>query len=470
MPGVGTAEHEERGTETPDDAGPLMLLWREIPPTLRLAGPVVAAQLGQMSMGFVDTVMVGRLGPEALAGVALGNTVFFTLLVLCTGTVQAVGPMVSQAFGGEQPDAIGRNTRQGLWLGVALTVPVLAFLWNVEGVLRLLGQPESAVEGASGYLRAIMWAFLPACWFTALRSFVEGVGRPLPVTIITLVGLCINAAANYVLMFGKLGLPALGLTGTGWASTVVFWSMLAMLAALVLWASPFRQYRVFRRLGVPDLDTLRELVDVGWPMGISRGIEAGLFMTTALLVGTLGSTALAAHQVAIQCAAFTFMVPLGVGIAGLVRVGHAAGRGDPGGVRRAGYAAMSVATAFMMVSAVAFWTFPEFIVGLYVDTAEPVNAGVVALAVQLLGIAAVFQVFDGAQIAAAEALRGLKDTRGPMYIGLISYWGVGLGSGTLLGLHLGYGAQGLWWGLVLGLVAASIWLTYRFHRQTREVV
>lgn len=438
----------------------------EIPPTLRLAGPVVAAQLGQMSMGFIDTVMVGRLGKEALAGVALGNTLFFFLLILCTGMVQAVSPMVSQAVGAGKPDTIERSTRQGLWLGVLLSLPVLILLWNIESILHLLGQSEVAVDGSSSYIRAIMWAFLPACWFTALRSFVEGLARPLPVTLITISGALLNAGANYILMFGAGPIPALGLVGTGLASTIVFWTMFGLLSVLVVTRKPFREYTVFGNVRTPDFETLRELFDIGWPMGISRGIEAGLFMITALMVGSIGATSLAAHQVAIQCAAFMFMVPMGVGIAGQVRVGHAAGRGDRAGTRRAGYASISIATAFMTLSMFVFLLVPEWIVSLYLDTAKPDNEAVVALAVQLIGVAAIFQVVDGLQIAAAEALRGLKDTRGPMVIGFFSYWGVGLSLGYLFGIHLGYGAPGLWWGLVAGLAAASVWLTFRFHRQT----
>lgn len=439
---------------------------QELRKTLRLAGPVVAAQVAQISMGFIDTVMVGRLGPEALAGVALGNSTFFFCFIVCLGVVQAVGPMVSQAYGAEENESIERSVRQGLWLGVVLTVPAVLLLWNVGPLLQALGQAEAAVEQAQGYLRAIVWGFLPGLWFMALRSFVEGLARPLPVTIITVCGAVLNVGANYVLMFGAWGLPAMGLVGTGWASTVVFWFLFAALALFVTRIEPFARYRLFAHLRTPDLTYFRELVRIGWPMGISSGIEAGLFMITALMVGTLGETALAAHQVALQCAAFTFMVPLGVGIAGSVRVGQAAGRGDAAGVRRAGYAAVALASVFMLGAAVLFWTVPETIVALYLDTAAPENASVVDLAVVLLSIAAVFQVFDGVQVAASGALRGLKDTRVPMLIALSTYWGVGLTTGYWIGLRDGWGAPGLWWGLVVGLAAAAVLLLARFRWQT----
>ena len=441
----------------------------ELTATLRLAGPVVAAQLGQMSMGFVDTVMVGRLGPAALAGVALGNTVFFFLLVMGTGVISAVGPMVAQAHGAGAREPIERSVRQGLWLALLLAVPAVLLLCSAAPILRALGQGAATAGRAGGYLRAIAPGFLPALWFMALRSFVEGLGRPLPVTLITLAGVGLNAAANYALMYGAFGLPALGLVGTGLASTLVFWFLFAALAVFVRGCPPFRAYRVFARLGTPDAAYFNELFRIGWPIGISSGVEAGLFTVTALLMGLLGTTALAAHQVAIQCAAFTFMVPLGVGIAGSVRVGQAAGRGDAAGARRAGYAAIALAVACMSGAAVLFWTAPEALVSLYLDVDAPANAAVVPLAAALLGIAAVFQVVDGLQVAAAGALRGLKDTRVPMLIAVASYWGVGLSAGAALGFGAGQGATGLWWGLVLGLTAAALLLTRRFHRRSRSL-
>ena len=445
-------------------------MYSELRKTLRLAGPVIAAQLAQISMGFVDTVMVGRLGPEALAGIALGNSVFFTLLIVCSGVVQAVGPMVSQAVGAGERTTVARSVRQGLWLGVLLTIPAAVVLGYAGPLLRLVGQEADTAGRAADYLRAILWGFLPACWFTALRSFVEGLARPLPVTLISLVGVGLNVGANSVLMYGAWGLPALGLVGTGWASTVVYWIMFGLLTTLVVTTRPFSTHAVVSNLRTPDPDILRELVRIGGPMGVSRGVEAGLFMITALMAGTLGATALAAHQVALQCAAFTFMVPVGVAIAGSVRVGQAAGRADPDAARRAGYASVLLSTAFMGLAALAFWLLPRPIVGLYLDASAPANADVVPLAVTLLGVAAVFQVFDGVQVAASGALQGLKDTRIPMLIAVATYWGIGLTSGYGLGLRNGWGAEGLWWGLVVGLLAASILLLLRFHWIVERVV
>lgn len=435
-----------------------------------LAGPVAAAQLAQISMGFVDTVMVGRLGSEALAAVALGSTTFFFLLIFCMGIILAVGPMVSQAFGAGDDAPIGRSVRQGLWLGLVLAVPAMFVLYHIETFWRAIGQVETSVVGGQAYLRAIMWGFLPFLWFIALRSFIEAVSRPWPVTFITVLGVLLNIGANYVLIYGKLGFPALGIVGTGWASTTVFWFMFLALLGYVSTRPRFRAYRLFAHLGKPDPEYFRALFRIGWPIGVSYGIEAGLFMITAFMMGTLGSTELAAHQVALQCAAFTFMVPLGIGIAASVRVGQAVGRGDPQGVRWAGFGGLLLAGLFMLGAAILFWTIPRPIVGLYLDLSDPANTQVVALAVTLLGIAAFFQLFDGLQVTAAGALRGLKDTRIPMVLSFCTYWLIGLTSGYVLGLQLDRGPRGLWWGLVLGLASASLVLSLRFHWRSRRAV
>ncbi len=438
----------------------------EIKQTLFLAAPVVFTQLAQISMGFIDTVMVGRLGRMELAGVALGSSVFFTLLLVCMGVMLAVGPMVSQAYGSGDYEPIGRSVRQGLWLGLVLALPAMILLWNIAPILRLLGQMEETTEQAQAYLRAISFGFLPFLWFVALRSFIEGVSRPRPVTVIAFCGVALNIGANYVLMFGKLGFPALGLVGTGVASSIVYWVMFFLLLSYAMRNKEFAAFGLFARLGKPDWHYFREIFRIGWPIGAGLGIESGLFMITVMMMGWISTTALAAHQVAIQCAAFTFMVPLGMGLATSVRVGQAAGRGDPSGMRWAGWTGIGLAVVFMMGSAMTFLIVPRPIVGLYLDLGDPANTDVVQLAVSLLGIAAVFQVFDGIQVSAAGALRGLKDTQVPMVIGLLSYWGVGLTVGYVLGFPYELEAHGLWWGLVMGLGAAAVLLGWRFHRLT----
>jgi MATE family multidrug resistance protein len=377
--------------------------------------------------------------------------------------------MVSQAVGANEPTVVSRSVRQGLWLALILGVLIVAILSGMEPVLQWSGQRAIAVEGAMAYLLAARWGILPFLGFGALRSFVEGLSRPLPVTIISLVGVGLNVGANELLMFGHWGLPALGLAGTGWATSIVMTSLFGFLALFVHSAAPFVEHKVFRHVRLPDPTYLRELFRIGGPMGVSRGIESSLFLVTTVMMGTLGTTALAAHQVALQCAAFAFMVPLGIGMAGTVRVGQAAGRGDEAGARRAGGVAMGLATLFMIGTAILFVTVPRPIVGLYLDLSASSNADVVALAIRLLGVAAIFQVFDGAQVAAHGALQGLKDTRVPMAIAAITYWGVGLATGYVWGVQ-GSSPEGLWWGLVVGLATAAVLLIGRFHRQVGRFV
>ena len=440
-------------------------LRREVGATLRLAVPLVGAQLAQMSMSFVDVVMVGRLGTSALAAAVLGSTAFFTLSLVCVGVILAVNPTVAQAVGRGDEGEAARATRQGLWLSALLGVPLFVLLgWSEEGLL-LAGQAPETAALAADYLRAIRWGIVPNLAFTALRGFYEGTGRARPVLLATLLGVGVNVAANDVLMYGRWGLPALGLEGTGWSSAIVFTAMAAALA-LGLRASPeLRRFGVLSGLRRPDPATLLTLVRLGWPIGLTFGLEAGLFSAATLLVGWLGETPLAAHQIALNAASFTFMVPLGVGMAATVRVGQLAGAGDASGARRAGTVAVALGAGFMACAALFLWLRPGWVVFLYAG-ASP-EADLASLATALLGIAAVFQLVDGIQATAAGALRGLKDTRVPMLIGAVSYWGVGLGVGGGLAFGMGLGARGLWWGLTAGLAAAAVLLSARFARLVR---
>ena len=440
----------------------------EIAATILLAAPVVVTQLAHISMGFVDTIMVGRLGPAELAGVALGNTIFFTATIFCMGVVLAVGPMVAQAFGAGDGDPIGRSVRQGLWLSAVLAIPASIFIWNADTLLILLGQKPEVVVRAVSYLHAIVWGVFAFIAFAAIRSFCEAVSKPRPITVIAIIGVGVNILANYVLMYGKWGFPELGLVGTGWASTIAFWSTFLMVVGYVYFKKEFSRYQIFSRLGKPDPRYFMQLLRIGSPIGASLGVEMSLFMVTVMMMGWIGTVQLAAHQVAVQCAAFTFMVPLGIGMATSVRVGHAVGAGNPGEVYRAGMAGIWLSVSFMMMTAVLFWVAPRAVISLYLEMESPANADVIDIAVTLLGIAAVFQVFDGLQVAGMGALRGLKDTRRPMVLAMIAYWPIGLSMSYVLAFPLGLGEVGLWWGLVTGLGSAAIMITVRFYRMTKD--
>jgi MATE family multidrug resistance protein len=435
----------------------------EIPRMLILAGPMIASQLLQMSMGFVDTLMVGRLGPASLAAVSLGGAIYHPLFLICGGVMSAVSPIVSQSHGAGESDPIIRTVRQGLWLATGLAVPGILVMWNVEPFLLAIGiEPAVAVQ-TQGYLRAVSFAFVPGLWYWVLRHSVEALGRPRPVMVITFVGAVTNGVMNYILMFGKLGFPAMGLVGTGWSTTIVVFVIFFSLVLFVRSQRALAGFDVFTQFDWPDAPYLRRIFRLGWPIGIMFGIETGLFAAAAFLMGRIGTNELAAHQIALQCAAFTFMVPLGLAFASTIRVGFETGAGNPTGARAAGYTGMILSAAVMAVFAVLFVVAPRPILGLYIDLSDVANAGVVELGVVLLSLAAVFQIFDGVQIASAGALRGLHDTRIPMVIGFVSYWLVGLTLSYMLGFTFGLGPGGIWWGLVSGLATAAVLLGLRFR-------
>ena len=435
---------------------------------LTLALPLVLAQLTQHSLSFVDTLMVGRLGNEALAGIALGSTFFSLVTIVLSGTLYAVSPLVAQAHGAGEPEQAARALRQGLWLAALLFVPALFLFWQAEALLLLMGQAPETSAASGAYLRAIAWGLLPALGITALRGFLEGLGITRPIMLISFVGLGLNMLFNNALMFGRWGFPALGLVGTGYASTFVYSAMFSVMALYV--AKRFGTYRPFGGLRTPDPEKLLELLRVGVPIGLTLGFEGGMFGASAFLMGLLGPEQLAAHQIALQSASITFMIPVGLSIATTVRVGQALGRGDPVAARRAGYVGTAASVLMTAFSGLLFWLAPRFVIGLYLDLSDPANASVVALASSFFAVAAMFQLFDGLQVSSAAALRGLKDTRLPMLITLVAYWFVGIGSGAYLCFGLGVGGRGLWFGLVLGLATAGALLAWRFHTKTAALI
>ena len=443
-----------------------MLVRKELKALFVLALPLILAQIAQTSMSFIDTLMVGRLGSDALAAIALGATIFMFVSLLLMGSLFSVGPMVSQAHGANKPREAARATRQGLWLGTGMSVPAIILFWNIEPLLIGMGQDAVVAQQSAAYLRAISFGILPSLWVTAFRGLLEGIAVTRPIMLITFIGVGLNITFNYVLIFGKFGFPALGLVGSGYASLIVYFSMFIMTAVYV--SKRYGHYRIFADLRVPDVSVLKELIRVGVPIGLTLGFEASLFSVSALLMGVLGKTELAAHQIAVQTASMTFMVPLGLSIATSIRVGQAKGRGDSAAVRRAGYQGITMSTLTMLFSASFFLLAPRFIIGLYIDITDPANADVIRYAILFLSMAAMFQLADGLQVSASGALRGLKDTKVPMVISFIAYWLVGMSSGVYLTFVANVGGRGLWIGLVVGLSTAAALLIWRFVRLTNR--
>ncbi len=444
--------------------------WRaEAVATARLALPIVATQLAQVSIMTVDVLFLGRLGPEALAAGALGWNLFFMVTIFGFGICMAAAPMMAQAIGrrrGQLRD-VRRSMRQAFWASGLVSLAGVALLSRSGWALSLLGQDQAIVAVAAGYVDALAWGLLPALWFMVLRQFAGALQRPRAAMVAQVVALAVNALGNWALIFGHLGMPALGVLGSGIASTIANWVAFLGLLGFVLVDRRMRRYSLLGRFWRPDWPRFAELFRLGLPVAGVLLLEVSLFSAAVYAIGAISTEQLAAHQVAIQCAAVTFMVPFGLAQAATVRVGLAAGAGDREGVRRAGWTAFVLGLAFMSTTAIALWAWRWPITGLFLDLALPANAAVAAFAVEFLAIAAIFQVFDGSQTISMGALRGLKDTRVPMAFAALGYWGLGFTVGCLAAFPLGMGGLGIWIGLALGLGAVAALATWRFAARER---
>jgi len=436
----------------------------EMRANLQLAWPIIAAQLSFVSMGAVDAMLAGRLSASALAAVAVGSNLFFLAFVLFMGLFMAVSPIVSQRLGAGRPaEETGAFLRAAL--RVALTAGVIwALLMLLVGrpTLALLELPAQTTDNAWHYLLCTTPSTIAFCLGFALRNAAEAHGLTRVPLWAGLVGFSVNAGAGYVLLFGKLGLPALGPMGTGVALSLAAWSMVAVYL-LAYRRQPL--LRALRPLGpgpVAGAEARRELLRIGLPIAAILTAEASLFLIGALMMARFGETVVAAHQIAINFASVSFMVPLSVGLATTVRVGHAAGAGDAVAVALRGRVGMLLGVGFAFFSASLMLLLPEAIVGLYTQAPE-----VVPLAVGFFVYAAVFQIADCIQATANGALRGIKDTRLPMIITVTAYWVVGLPLAVWLAFYTPVGPAGIWWGFIAGLAVAAAGLSLRFIRRTR---
>ena len=440
-----------------------MIQRAELRDTLRLALPVVATQLGSIAMGTVDTLMAGRLGPEAISAVGLGSSVGILPLIMGSGTLMGLDPIISQAYGAGRHEQCGRALRHGLLLAVLFSVPLVAVLWQSHWILTAIGEPAPLVERAAPFLRIWGLGALPFLVFAALRQFLQGVGIVAPAMWIVLAANVLNAVANWALIFGHAGMPALGIQGSAWATTLSRWVMVLALCAYVFGKRSLRRFGVLARRGPLDRALLARLVRLGLPVGMQYGMEVGVFTAASAMMGWIGTAALAGHQIAINLCSITFMVPLGFSATAAVRVGQAIGRDDAGAARHAALVAYVLGVGFMSMSALAFALAARALAGLYSQ-----DAAVLAIAASLLHVGAVFQLFDGAQTIGIGALRGAADTRVPMFVTIVAYWLIGLPVGWFLAFRTGAGPVGLWWGLTTGLTLVALALGWRFYHRVRH--
>lgn len=437
----------------------------EIARTMRLATPVIIGQLAVFSMNFVDTVMAGRL-PEkeiALAALGIGGAVWSSMLMFILGTLMVVQPSVAQLDGAQMKSEAASQTRQAFWIALALGVPFALVCTFSEALLTGFGIDPVIVPEAAGYLRAMAWGAPALSLVFLLRFFSEGTGNTTPTMLYGVAGALLNIPLNYVLMYGKLGFPALGTVGCGYATSIVIWLQLLLLFLYIHKHRHYQPFALMSYLESPSWPKIWSLLKVGLPIAVAIFVEGSLFVGAALLIGRLGPIPAAAHLIAINFSALMFMIPIGLASAISIRVGNAIGRGELDSARYTGIIGVVIVLGFQTVSATCMFLFPELIVSIYTD-----DLVVAPLAVSLLFYAAIFQYPDGLQMVAAGALRGYKDTRKPMLYMVISFWIVGMTLGYNLTFNRGMGPAGMWIGMIAGLTIASALMLRRFQHTSQQ--
>jgi len=436
----------------------------EFRPMLSLAWPVVVAELGWMAMGIVDTIMVGRISPEAIGAVGLGSTLFVALAIFGMGLLLGLDTLVSQCYGAGSIAECHRWLLQGLYLAVMVAAPVMAGAWELVRVMPAWGLHPAVVAMCAPYLSIVSWSTLPLLVYAALRRYLQAMNLVRPVMIALVTANLLNAAINWVLIFGHLGFPALGTAGAAWATLISRVYLAVALAGVIAWHERNARVSLFATPLGMELVRLWRLMRLGFPAAIQLTAEVGVFAAATALAARLDPIALASHQIALNVASVSYMVPLGVASAGAVRVGQAIGRRDADAVSQAGWTALVIGVGFMAGAAVTMLVIPSQIIGLF--THDP---AVLAIGISLLFVAALFQLFDGLQSVATGVLRGLGDTRTPMLSNLAAHWLLGLPIGYVLCFVAGWGVVGLWVGLSLGLIAVGIVLLTTWAVRVRAI-
>lgn len=434
---------------------------------LALATPIIIAQLAYSSMGFVDTVMAGRVSPRDLAAVALGNSLWMPLFLMMNGILLATTAKVAQRFGGGRESEIGPLVRQSLWLALALGGLCALALLSAEPILALMKVEAPLRSLTMDYLQGIAIGFPAVALFQVLRCFSDGLGRTRPSMMVGICGLLLNIPLNYVLIHGLFGLPQLGGAGCGWASGIVMWCSLLGMLGWVRHAPVYRSSRLFSAFQWPQWTVIRRLLAVGVPIGVAIFAEVSIFSVIALLIADLGEVTVASHQIALNFSSMIFMIPYSLGMAATVRVGHCLGSSAAREARFAAGVAMATGLVYALLSVTLILLLREPIASIY--SPDP---AVISVAAGLLFYAAIYQLPDVIQVAAAGALRGYQDTRAIMLFTLLSYWGLGLPVGYVLGLTDLFGPAsgpaGLWQGLVVGLSGAALLLGFRLLGTARR--
>jgi len=428
-----------------------------------IALPIIAAQLLQVGMGVIDTLMAGRIDALSIAAIAMGASVWFFVMLIGIGIMLALSPIISQHIGANNHPLIREELRQGFWLSLAAGVVLILLILAVASLMPLLGIDPAIIPAANDYILWVAWSLPFSLLYLVPRTFNEANSNTMPMLWIQLLLLPLNVLGNYLFMYGNFGFPAMGSSGAALATGLA--QMIGCLALLTytLWTPKYKQYDLRRRMTPPNWTHIMQTLKLGLPIAVAMGMEAGLFTATALLMGRFGVEAAAGHQIAINLASLTFMIPLGVSMALTVRVGQAIGAKQMLEAKQRGRLGIILCGGFTVISALCFWLFGSWLAGLYTD-----NQAVIVIASQLLIMAALFQIVDGLQVGAVGVLRGYKDTTIPMLIAVFCYWGIGMGTAVWFGIIGTMGPTGLWLGLVAGLFAAAVILNYRFYYLTRS--
>ena len=444
-------------------------LRRELGATFALSWPIILVNVAISLMTVTDIMMLGWLSPRALAAGALGFNLYLPPFLFGTGVVSALSPIAASMVGaGEEAAALRRATHQALLSALLIALVTWFALWWTTDILKFIGEEPDLAQDAGTYMLGFQWSLAPSLLFFAARSAFFALERPRPILVAGLAAVAFNALANYALIFGRLGMPALGIFGSGLATTLSQTLMVVLLVAVSLIDPRLRRLQLFAfpwRVASREMTALWRL---GLPIGGTIVAEVGVFASSTLLVGLIDRAALEAHTIALQIVSLAFMVPLGLGQAATIRVGHAYGAGDVAALRRAGWSAFGLTLVFALLSAATMLGAPRLLIAPFLDVAAPENQTAVAIATTLLGIAALFQIFDASQATLANMLRGIHDLRVPLLIALLGYWGVGAPVGLVLGFLTPLGAVGVWIGLALGLAVVAVLLLLRWIGKERR--
>lgn len=441
----------------------LKLLKNELKLTIQLASPLVAALLAQTLMEFVNTLMLGRLGSAALAAGGLGTAIFVVLLILCTGLFSSTGVLIARSKGSNDHQEIIKVVNQSLYLACILSVPCMLILWNVPTFLLWVGEPAEIVAVTREFLHALLWGMPPLLAYFALREFVCAMSFTRIIMFLSLFNAPLTALGNYILMYGKLGFPVLGVAGIGYSTAIMEWCLLAAMLLFIFKNKLLRPYFRFHQIQPFIWQKLREMIKLSAPVSATMGLEVGLFSATTLLMGFFKTDALAAHQIALQCSTMAFMFPLGIAQATAIRVGQRIGEGSVAEAKYAGYAGLTLGVFIALLTATLFLAWPMTLINFFIDVNASDHQELVMMAVSFMAVMALFQLLDAVQVIMNGALRGLRDTFVPMWLAVISYWICGLLSGYCLAFILQLGGLGLWWGLGIGVGIAGILLSIRFY-------